>query len=166
MIFTTTSLHDTTLVHICNRFTCPSSYSKGQEHRLQQVRRNRSYTLEIFLFQTVINTQEQPYDWKQSGATISWINWMTKSTRAITALCSHWNPRDHFPLIPAGRASHAPPTYHRISSAEQKSMFSAAVTEEINTIVFAVSVSHWHTKLLVCCRSSKPLHLTLGSHVP
>lgn len=83
MIFTTTSLHDTTLVHICNRFTCPSSYSKGQEHRLQQVRRNRSYTLEIFPFQTVTNTQEQ------NGATISWINPTAKSTRAIAAPCSH-----------------------------------------------------------------------------
>lgn len=56
--FSTTSLHDTTLVHICNRFTCPSSYSKGQEHRLviphADIRPNvviYYYLLIIFWFQ-------------------------------------------------------------------------------------------------------------------
>lgn len=34
MIFTTTSLHHTTLVLICIRFTCPRCYSEGQEDRL------------------------------------------------------------------------------------------------------------------------------------
>lgn len=41
VIFTTTSLHDTTLVHIGNRFTCPSGYSKGQEHGLQRGREEK-----------------------------------------------------------------------------------------------------------------------------
>lgn len=34
IIFTTTSLHHTTLVLICIRFTCPRCYSEGQEDRL------------------------------------------------------------------------------------------------------------------------------------
>lgn len=34
MIFTTTSLHHTTLSLICIRFTCPRCYSEGQEDRL------------------------------------------------------------------------------------------------------------------------------------
>lgn len=33
-IFTTTSLHDTTLVYMGVRFTCPRCDSEGQEHRL------------------------------------------------------------------------------------------------------------------------------------
>lgn len=35
LIFTTTSLHHTTLVLICIRFTCPRCYSEGQENRLE-----------------------------------------------------------------------------------------------------------------------------------
>ena len=34
-IFTTTSLHHTTLVHTCVRFTCPGRDAEGQEHGLR-----------------------------------------------------------------------------------------------------------------------------------
>lgn len=40
-IFTTTSLHHTTLVLICIRFTCPRCYSEGQEDRLVGRQRHR-----------------------------------------------------------------------------------------------------------------------------
>lgn len=36
VIFTTASLHDTTLVHMCVRFTCPGRDSEGQEHGLHR----------------------------------------------------------------------------------------------------------------------------------
>lgn len=51
LIFTTTSLHHTTLVLICIRFTCPRCYSEGQEDRLaggqrqSTVRQNTSWRL-------------------------------------------------------------------------------------------------------------------------
>lgn len=41
-IFTTTSLHDTTLVYMGVRFTCPGCDSEGQEHRLQWEKRGKS----------------------------------------------------------------------------------------------------------------------------
>lgn len=53
-IFTTTSLHHTTLVLICIRFTCPRCYSEGQEDGLagaqtwSTVRGNKSNTLLMF----------------------------------------------------------------------------------------------------------------------
>lgn len=37
-----TSLHDTTLVHVCVSFTCPGRHSEGQEHRLQREKRRAS----------------------------------------------------------------------------------------------------------------------------
>lgn len=40
-IFTTTSLHDTTLVYMGVRFTCPGCDSEGQEHRLQWEKRGK-----------------------------------------------------------------------------------------------------------------------------
>ena len=40
-IFTTSSLHHTTLVHTCVRFTCPGRHAEGQEHGLQREKRGR-----------------------------------------------------------------------------------------------------------------------------
>lgn len=37
----TTSLHDTTLVHMCVSFTCPGRHTEGQEHGLQREKRGR-----------------------------------------------------------------------------------------------------------------------------
>lgn len=37
-----TSLHDTTLVHVCVSFTCPGRHAEGQEHGLQQEKRRVS----------------------------------------------------------------------------------------------------------------------------
>ena len=38
-----TSLHDTTLVHVCVSFTCPGRHSEGQEHGLQRDKRRRQH---------------------------------------------------------------------------------------------------------------------------
>lgn len=40
VIFTTTSLHDTTLVHMCVRFTCPGRDSESQEHGLRREKKS------------------------------------------------------------------------------------------------------------------------------
>lgn len=37
-----TSLHDTTLVHVCVSFTCPGCHAEGQEHGLQREKRRAS----------------------------------------------------------------------------------------------------------------------------
>lgn len=37
-----TSLHDTTLVHVCVSFTCPGRHAEGQEHGLQREKRRAS----------------------------------------------------------------------------------------------------------------------------
>lgn len=37
-----TSLHDTTLVHVCVSFTCPGRHAEGQEHGLQREKRRVS----------------------------------------------------------------------------------------------------------------------------
>lgn len=54
IIFTTKSLHHTTLVLICIRFTCPRCYSEGQEDGLAERQKQT----------TVRRTPEPPHDTK------------------------------------------------------------------------------------------------------
>ena len=49
LIFTTTSLHHTTLVLICIRFTCPRCYSEGQEDGLAGGQRHTTVRKQHFL---------------------------------------------------------------------------------------------------------------------
>lgn len=53
LIFTTTSLHHTTLVLICIRFTCPRCYSEGQEDRLPG-REQRRGTVRKYMLKTLL----------------------------------------------------------------------------------------------------------------
>lgn len=70
VIFTTTSLHDTTLVHIGNRFTCPSGYSKGQEHGLWRGRERRERLAHIAHIRMGKEPRRAPQDGKEQGGNI------------------------------------------------------------------------------------------------